>query len=175
MRPPAWANLMTAIFACTFILPVVATSASAASKVSRCTSADHISMAQRGRNGASGQALYRILITNQGPIDCWILMPSAHPVDGTNRILVGQPTLDYPENGWKGSLTLKPHESGFFWYSILYDRLFTFAQCAPSPANGAVIGLAGIGTLYFRTTLPGFNEVCTRRGSTTVSFAGLIH
>jgi hypothetical protein len=131
-------------------------------------------MAQRGRNGVSGQALYRILITNQGSLDCWIVMPSAQPVDGANRMPVGQPTLDYPENGWKGSLTLKPHESGFFWYSIVYDRQFSRALCHASPANGAVIGLAGIGTLYFQTTLPGFNEVCTVRGSTTVSFAGLI-
>ena len=144
------------------------------STVTPCTKVDHIVMRrQNGTNGAGGQVLFRVVITNDGTQECSVVIPSAQPVAGVNRTPVGPPSRFSPGNGSRGPLALMAHRSASLWYAVTFWRTFTRTQCDPVFADGAVLGLKGVATLYFRVS-PSATEVCLRRASTWVEVFNLI-
>jgi hypothetical protein len=143
-------------------------------KVASCTKANHVVMhRQYGTNGAGGQILFRVVITNDGAKECSVVIPSAQPVVGANRTLVGPPSRYSSSNGSRGPLTLMPRRSASLWYAVTFWRTFTREQCDPAFADGAVFGLKGVASLYFRVS-PGATEVCLKKASTWVEDFNLI-
>jgi hypothetical protein len=63
--------------------------------------------------------------------------------------------------------------SASLWYAVTFWRTFTREQCDPAFADGAVFGLKGVASLYFRVS-PGATEVCLKKASTWVEDFNLI-
>ena len=144
-------------------------------KVTPCTKSDHIVMhRQYGTNGAGGQFLFRVVISNDGAKKCSVVIPAAQPVVGTNRIPVGPPSRHSNGSGSRGPLTLMPHKSASLWYAVTFWRTYTRAQCDPAFADGAVLSLAGVASLYLRVSPSDATEVCLKRASTWVEVFNLI-
>ena len=127
----------------------------------RCTSESRITMSERNGGGAGGQFIFQVQIANHGPKECSIGMPLGQPVTGSNRLPIGPPSRSNWGSGQKGPLVLKARTTALFDYDVVFYQIFTKAQCDPTVANGAVLSLPGIATLYFRIKGPLLRKFAT--------------